>query len=112
MRVLYLLDSLNRGGAEMMALDVCRNARRNGLDLTLVTMGGGELENDFFSSGVDYVRLRRRFPVDLGLVNELRKVIADRRISVVHCHQAVEALHAYLATRLTRTRIEIGRAHV
>jgi len=44
MRVLYLLDSLNRGGAEMMALDVCRNARRNGLDLTLVTTGGGELE--------------------------------------------------------------------
>jgi glycosyltransferase involved in cell wall biosynthesis len=105
MRVLYLLDSLNRGGAEMMALDVCRNARRNGLDLTLVTMGGGELENDFFASGVDYVRLRRRFPVDFGLVNELRKVIIARRISVVHCHQAVEALHAYLATRLTSTRI-------
>ncbi|MDX6270533.1 MAG: hypothetical protein QOD28_1756, partial [Acidobacteriota bacterium] len=27
MRVLHLLDSLNRGGAETLALDVCRNAR-------------------------------------------------------------------------------------
>jgi hypothetical protein len=30
MRVLHLLDSLNRGGAEMLALDVCRNARAHG----------------------------------------------------------------------------------
>jgi L-malate glycosyltransferase len=99
MRVLHLLDSLNRGGAETLALDVCRNARANGLDLTFAATGGGELEDDFRRSGADFVRLPRRAPLDPKLIGQLRRLIKDRAVEVVHCHQAVEALHAYLATR-------------
>ena len=99
MRVLHLLDSLNRGGAETLALDVCRNARANGLDLIFAATGGGELEDDFRRSGADFVRFTRRSPLDLKLVRQLRELIEERGIEVVHCHQAVEALHVYLATR-------------
>jgi len=90
---------LNRGGAETLELDVCRNARANGLDLTFVASGGGDLEGEFRDSGIEFVRLQRRLPVDLRLVSQLRRVIAERRIDVVHSHQPVEALHLYLATR-------------
>jgi glycosyltransferase involved in cell wall biosynthesis len=99
MRVLHLLDSLNRGGAETLCLDVCRHAHANGLDLTFAATGGGELEDDFRRSGADFVRLSRTLPLDLKLAGQLRELILEREIEVVHCHQAVEALHAYLATR-------------
>lgn len=99
MRIMHILDSLNRGGAEMLALDVCRNARESGLDLTFVATGGGELETDFQSSGASFIRLHRRLPVDTRVVAGLRRIIREREIQVVHCHQAVEMLHAYLATR-------------
>lgn len=99
MRVLHLLDSLGRGGAETLCLDVCRNARRNSLELTFAATGGGELEDDFRRSGADFIRLTRTRPLDLKLVRQLRELINEREIEVVHCHQAVEALHAYLATR-------------
>jgi glycosyltransferase involved in cell wall biosynthesis len=99
MRVLHLLDSLGRGGAETLCLDVCRRARANGLDLTFAATGGGELEDDFRRSGADFVRLSRTLPLDLKLAGQLRHLILEREIEVVHCHQAVEALHAYLATR-------------
>jgi len=98
-RVLHILDSLNRGGAEIMALDLCRNAAANGLELTFVATGGGDLENDFRNSGVEFFRLQRRLPVDLKLAGELRQIILDQKINVVHGHQPVEALHLYLATR-------------
>jgi glycosyltransferase involved in cell wall biosynthesis len=96
---LHILDSLNRGGAEIMALDLCRNARANGLDLTFVATGGGDLEDDFRSSGAEFIRLNRRLPIDLSLAAQLRQIIAERKIDVVHSHQPVEALHLYLATR-------------
>lgn len=104
MKVLHILDSLNRGGTETLALDVCRNARAHGLDLTLVATGGGALEVEFQRSGVEFIRLQRRRPIDLLLAVQLRKLIKARGINVVHTHQAVEALHAYLATRGTRTK--------
>jgi len=99
MRVLHSLDSLNRGGAETLELDVCRNASANGLDLTFVATGGGDLEPEFRGSGVEFLRLQRRFPLDPALVWQLRRIIRQRKIQVVHSQQAVDALHLYLASR-------------
>ena len=99
MKILYFIDSLGRGGAETQALDVCRNASRFGLDLTLVTTRSGPLEDDFLDSGVDFIKLERRFPVDLYLVSQLRKIIKERSIKIVHGYQAVEGIHLYLAVR-------------
>jgi glycosyltransferase involved in cell wall biosynthesis len=94
----------------MLCLDVCRNARQHSLDLTFAATGGGELEDDFRRSGADFIRLARTLPLDLKLVGRLRELIREREIEVVHCHQAVEALHAYLATRGRRQSAD-GRRH-
>src|ERR1044072_2574410 len=99
MKVLYLLDTLNRGGAEMQALDVCRNARDFRIDLTIATMKGGAMETDFHASGAEFIKLNRRFPLDLFLASELRKIIREREIDIVHGYQAVEGLHLYTAAR-------------
>jgi glycosyltransferase involved in cell wall biosynthesis len=99
MRVLHILDSLNRGGAETMELDVCRNAAACGLELTFVATGGGDLEEEFRASGAEFIRLERKLPVDPWLARQLRRIIHERGIQVAHGHQPVEALHLYLATR-------------
>ena len=99
MKVLHLLDSVNRGGAEAQALDVCRNAERFGLEMTLVTANGGTLENEFKESGADYIRLNRKLPIDLSYAKQLRKIIKEHEIEIVHGYQAVDGLHLYLATR-------------
>jgi glycosyltransferase involved in cell wall biosynthesis len=98
-KVLQLLDSVNRGGAETQVLDICRNASRFGMETTLVAAGGGVLEEDFRDSGVEYIRLDRKLPVDLYFASHLRKIIKERGIEIVHGYQAVDGLHLYLATR-------------
>lgn len=98
MRILHTLDTLSRGGAEMQALDVCRNARKHGLEMTFVAFGGGRLEEDFRRAGVDFIQLRRRLPVDFSLIFKLRKILAERRIEIAQAYQPVEALHIYLAS--------------
>jgi glycosyltransferase involved in cell wall biosynthesis len=97
-RVLHFLDSLGRGGAEMQALDVSRNAVSSGLELTVIA-GGGVLEDDFRNAGVEFLRFDRRYPIDLYLASQVRKVIKERGIEIVHGYQAVDGLHLYLATR-------------
>ncbi|MEO8572392.1 MAG: glycosyltransferase [Pyrinomonadaceae bacterium] len=99
MKVLHLLDSVNRGGAETQVLDICRNAARFRLEVTLVAAGGGALENDFRDSGVEYIRLDRRLPIDIYLCSQIRKIIRERGIDIVHGYQAVEGLHLFVATR-------------
>lgn len=99
MRVLYYLDTVGRGGAEMQAVDVCRNASKVGIEITFVAGGGGALEEAFADSGVEFIRLQRKFPVDLYLASQLRRIIKERRIEIVHGFQAVDGVHLYLASR-------------
>lgn len=99
MRVLYYLDTVGRGGAEMQALDVCRNAADAGIEITFVAGGGGALEVAFADSGVEFIRLQRKFPIDLYLASQLRKIIKERQIEIVHGYQAVDGVHLYLASR-------------
>ena len=98
MKVLHLLDTVNRGGAEILLLDVCRNAADFGIDLTFVTTQGGELEAAFQTSGAKFFRLHRRFPIDFSAILKLRKIIKEHRIEIVHAHHAVDGLPLYLAT--------------
>jgi glycosyltransferase involved in cell wall biosynthesis len=105
MKILHFLDTVNRGGAETLVLDVCRNAKKNGLDIAFAAAGGGALENDFESSGADFFRLQRRLPFDLFLANKLRGIILKNRFDIVHTHQAVDALHALAAAFGTKTKV-------
>jgi glycosyltransferase involved in cell wall biosynthesis len=99
MKVLHFLDTTNRGGAEIQVLDICRNAGCFGLQMTFVTAQGGALEEDFQQSGAEFFRFNRRFPLDLGLIFDLRKIIREKEIDIVQGYQAVEGLHLYLATK-------------
>ncbi len=99
MKVLHFLDSVNRGGAETIALDVCRNAARFGLRLTVVTTKGGTMIDEFAASGAEFIKLERRFPVDFKLVKNLRRIVEEREIKITQGYQAVECLHLYLAAR-------------
>lgn len=83
----------------MQALDVCRNAARYGLEMTMVAGGGGSLEDEFRATGVEFIRLKRKLPVDPLLSSQLRKIIKEREIEIVHGYQPVDGLHLHFATR-------------
>ena len=105
MKILHFLDTVNRGGAETLVLDVCRNASEFGLNVSFAHAGGGALENDFRESGVNYFRLQRNLPFDLKLVFALRRIVRENEIDIIHTHQAVETLHALAATFGTQTKV-------
>lgn len=104
MRILHLLDALNRGGLELLTLDMCRNAKRKNFDIILVSLGNGELKKDFIESGIKVVELKRRFPFDPFIIFKLRKIIRKENIKVIHSHQPVEGLHAFVASLGTNVK--------
>lgn len=104
MKVFHLLDSLNRGGAETLVLDICRNYDSSDISVGLITTGSGDILRDFEDTGIDIFRLKRKYPVDFSLIKKIRKLIISENIDVLHSHQAVDGLHAYLATRDSNTK--------
>lgn len=98
LRVLYLLDSLNRGGVETLTLATCQNAAAVGVEAYVAGLGDGNFAADFRALPRTFFR-RRRAPFDPWLAEWLRRIIQTHRIALVHANQAVEALHAWWARR-------------
>lgn len=103
MNVLYLLEGLDRGGAETQALDVCRNAKRHGINLVFATQLSGALEGEIRGTGIPFYLVRRklsyRFPVDITVAYRLRKLIKEHKIQIVHGYQPIDGINLFLATR-------------
>ncbi|WP_020601238.1 glycosyltransferase family 4 protein [Spirosoma panaciterrae] len=98
MKIAHLMGSLNRGGAETLALDMFRNSAHAGLNMILIHRKGGTLAADFRNSGVETIELVLKSPVDVSYLFRLRKKIKDKKITILHAHQVIDAVYAILAT--------------
>jgi L-malate glycosyltransferase len=113
-RVLHLIKSIDIGGIETMALDFCNNAHKQEIEVHLICIGGGELENAFAASPAIFVKLKKfPFPYDIVdpiLILRLRRYIRKNNIDIVHCHFADEGLHALAATYNYKVKVVQGWA--
>lgn len=103
MRVLWLIDSLNLGGAEALVPAFARAVRgRADLHVAfLKTLGGNPFEAELRSLGVPLTHLRSRNLRDLAALRRLVRLVRDGGFDVVHAHLTYAATWGSLAARVT-----------
>lgn len=86
MKVLQLIDSLNPGGSEKMAVNVANALLSHGVESYLCcTRQEGMLQKQL-KPEVEYIFLNKRSSLDLKAILKLRKYIRGNNISIVHAH--------------------------
>lgn len=86
MRILQIIDSLEAGGAERMAVNYA-NALADAIDFSglVVTRKEGPLLNQV-SNKVSYLYLNKKGMLDLKALAALRKYVAENKVEIVHAH--------------------------
>lgn len=86
MRVVQLIDSLEAGGAERMAVDYA-NALGKKIDFSglVTTRKEGVLKNQIDQS-VSYLFLERKAKIDFSAVLRLRKFLKINKVEILHAH--------------------------
>lgn len=86
MRVLQIIDSLNPGGAERMAVNYA-NELANHINFSgiVVTRASGEL-SDSISSNVALFTLNRKNVFDYKAIITFKNIIKQKKITVLHAH--------------------------
>jgi glycosyltransferase involved in cell wall biosynthesis len=103
-RLLWLIDSLNVGGAETLAIAFARRYDRERYDLTIAylqSIAGSAIQQQLQDEGVTLVPLHARNLRDLAAFRRLLRLIREARIDVVHAHLTYSAIWSALASRLT-----------
>jgi glycosyltransferase involved in cell wall biosynthesis len=86
MRIIQIIDSLDAGGAERMAISFA-NALANeiGFSALVATRKEGKLRNQI-NDNVPYLFLNRKRTIDFIALNQLRNYVRKNKIEIVHAH--------------------------
>lgn len=86
MRILQIIDSLEAGGAERMAVNYA-NALANEMEFSgiVISRKEGLLLNQI-SNKVSYLFLNKKSAIDIQSVLKLRKFVIQNKVEIVHAH--------------------------
>ncbi|MDI6759287.1 MAG: glycosyltransferase family 4 protein [Candidatus Brocadiaceae bacterium] len=115
-KVLLLTDACTVGGAEMHLLSLATHLSREKYDLTLAYLterpdDARSLKEDFIKTGIRVIDLQARGKLDPLPILKLRKLIADYRFDLIHCHLFQAELYGRLAMVLNNGPIFITTYH-
>ena len=100
-RLLHVITTLDRGGAEMHLLSLVGNLPSDRYQVTVAYLKGpGQLTTEFEAAGARVVRFGMWGPADPILVLRLARWIRSERFEIVHTHLFKADVHAALAARL------------
>lgn len=104
MRLLWLIDSLNTGGAESLVLPFAKHLDRTRYELfvcCLGTIGENALESELRAAGIPTTNLGARSLRDAGAFRRLLRLVREQRIDLVHAHLTYSAVWSALLSRIT-----------
>lgn len=117
MRILHVVESLERGGLERMVCDLAAEQRRTGADVEVcVVFRPGLLATEMAEQGIAVNDLAKRGGFDLRALRRLRALVSRFAPDVVHTHNATAHYYTALATvgqraPLVNTRHGMGSAN-
>jgi glycosyltransferase involved in cell wall biosynthesis len=97
------------GGPEKTILHGALGADRSAFEVTVCYLRDGRdavfsVDTRAVSLGIDYLEVRERHSFDPAIFRELRRIVRERRIDIVHAHDYKTNLLAYLLGRIDRVR--------
>lgn len=88
MRVLQIIDSLDAGGAERMAVNYANElSKRIEFSGIIVTRKEGDLKNQLLTK-THYFFLNKKRIMDFSSVFLLKKIIKENKVEIVHAHSS------------------------
>ncbi|MEN2415045.1 glycosyltransferase [Flavobacterium mesophilum] len=105
MRIVQIIDSLDAGGAERMAVNYA-NALANKIEFSgLVTTRKEGALKQHLGVGVKYLFLQKKRQIDIAAIFRLRKYIAKNKIEIIHAHSSSFFIAVLVKLTLPKIRI-------
>ena len=104
MKIAYFLGGLNRGGAETIVLDICKNRDVAPFDICCIYRNEGDYSDPFHSTNVPLYQLKHSGSRLSYLIN-FRKLVLRNHIDVVHAQTPLNTLICFFALMFAQVKV-------
>lgn len=111
-RVMQLIGSLDRAGAERVVVDLALHLSRDDYRVVVVYLqGDGELRPELLDAGIEVIRLPDRAKVDPRTCWAVYRLLKECGIDILHAHIPRPAFWGLMAARAAAVPIRIFTEH-
>lgn len=110
--VLYVVDKMNRGGAETFLMNILRNINKDKYAIYFLCFGNDKFDyqDEIEQLGGKIIRIPRHTN-PLRLIREIRQVIRRYGVEVIHAHIQLASMYSIIAGRLERVSTRLTHSH-
>ena len=105
--ILYVIDGLEYGGGERTFLQLIRHLPGGSFSIHVATNPDGTFAQKLFELGIQVSPFDLSDRFGLGMATQLRIIIQNQKIDIVHCQGARADFFARMAVRKERGRIKL-----
>lgn len=112
-KVLEVIGSMDMGGAETFLMNVLRNIDRKKFELIFLCYGNKKFdyEEELVSLGGEIVRISKPTGNIFKNIKQIKAVIKNNNIDVVHCHTYFNSMYALIAAKQCKIKKRITHSH-
>lgn len=105
MKVAFFFGALNRGGAESLVCDICKQKDIAPFDMACLYRKEGELSDAFKSTGVDRMKIELRGNNIIQFLFSFRRIVLANHFDVVHAQTGFNALICLVSLAFTSVKL-------
>ncbi len=112
-KILEVIGSMNMGGAETLLMNILRNINKQKYELFFLCYGNKKFdyEDELTSLGGKIIRISTPTSNIFKNVKQIKKIIKDNNIDVVHCHTYFNSMYALIAAKQCKIKKRITHSH-
>lgn len=103
--VIQIIDSLNLGGAEVLAVNIANGLQKTNINSFICCTRKEGILKDNICNGVGYLYLKRKSTFDISAIIKLKKYIKTNNITIIHAHSS--SYFISICVKLILPRIKI-----
>lgn len=111
-KIVYIITTLLRGGAERLLVDLAANINRNKFDVSVISLiRGGPLAEILEDQGIEVAVFSKKTKLGLGLLWQVYKYLKNKKPQIVHTHLFGADAWGRLAAILAGVPVIISTEH-
>lgn len=112
-KILEVIGGMNMGGAETLLMNIFKNIDRKKFEMIFLCYGDKKFdyEDELTSLGGKIIRSSKPTSNIFKNVKEIKNVIRNNKIDVVHCHTYFNSMYALIAAKQCKIKKRITHSH-
>lgn len=106
-KVLHITYDMRIGGTEMVIKNIINGCDKNKIEMSILCIESplGPFAKDLQAQGIQFYQLDRQAGFDKKLISNIRSVIKDEAIDIIHCHQYTPWVYGVIAAAFFKTKV-------